>query len=197
MTTSELLPSILVCTSASVLGVIILYGAKRRWRWLVDPPEWLYLLDSQSMLKVLFGQRFVLIFTYVLGAGFVIAGLLGLGQGVVMLSKRQGSGTYEFGKVQDACNPCAPTPTVQMQLDELLENIVLYGNVVSISILLIIGIRKKWFLLGNPPQWMENVFTDTRVVRFLYIVLTLIVLISSVMLFPYITALGRGLGYWK
>ncbi|HJU04131.1 MAG TPA: hypothetical protein VJ692_03195 [Nitrospiraceae bacterium] len=185
MISTEVFRNILVCASACGLGFIILYGAKQRWRWLVDPPEWLYLFYLQSMLKVLFGQRFVLAFTYAIGACFVIAGLVGLGA----VNKRQVvSGTSELDRIQDACNTCAPALAAQMQLNELLENIVLYGNVVLISILLIIGIQKRWFLLGNPPQWIKNVFEDTRVVRFLYISLTLIALISSVMLFPYISA---------
>lgn len=48
-------------------SLICIYGSYRRWKWLVDPPEHLALVYSQSLLKVLFGRVFVRNFTMIVG----------------------------------------------------------------------------------------------------------------------------------
>ncbi len=56
------------------LGCILVLGAHRRWRWLVDPPKDLWFVYTQSLLKALFGSEVVLVFSYFLGFAFVAAG---------------------------------------------------------------------------------------------------------------------------
>ena len=57
------------------MGIFFIVGAYRRWGWLVDPQvklRW-WLVDSSVLLKRLFGAKFVVIFTYLLGV--VLCGL--------------------------------------------------------------------------------------------------------------------------
>lgn len=51
-----------------VVGWLVwIYGSYRRGKWLVDPPEHLALVYSQSLPKVLFGRVFVRNFTMTVG----------------------------------------------------------------------------------------------------------------------------------
>src|SRR2546425_789974 len=86
-TLQDLLLRSLVFASVTAIGLVLIYGARRKWRWLVDPPEWLYLLWSQSALKVLIGRRFLPGFTYFFGTVFTIGGLIGLVQVLIILGK--------------------------------------------------------------------------------------------------------------
>jgi hypothetical protein len=56
------------------VGIVLIVGAYRRWRWLVDPPiEW-SLVYSQAGIRRLFGKTFTVYFTYFLGIVFVSFG---------------------------------------------------------------------------------------------------------------------------
>lgn len=48
----------------AIVGVLMLVGAYRRWRWLVDPPLSWSPYYSQAMLKEMMGPTAVLYFTY-------------------------------------------------------------------------------------------------------------------------------------
>jgi hypothetical protein len=48
-------------------GLVLIVGAHRRWEWLVNPPTDMWPYYSQAFLKKLFGSRFVVVFTYVIG----------------------------------------------------------------------------------------------------------------------------------
>lgn len=63
------------------LGALLIYGTIKRWRMLVDPPEDLWLVYSHSFMKRLFGQRFLVLFNYVMGALFILLAGLGLWNG--------------------------------------------------------------------------------------------------------------------
>ena len=57
-----------------VAGIVLVVGAYRRWRWLVDPPiEWSPYY-SQAHIRRLFGKTFTVYFTYFLGIVFVFGG---------------------------------------------------------------------------------------------------------------------------
>lgn len=58
-----------------VFGFIFLFGAIKHWEFIVDPPESLYLLYSQSAIKKFFGKIFLLKETYFMGGGFFLIGL--------------------------------------------------------------------------------------------------------------------------
>lgn len=66
----------IVIPSLVVGSLICICGSYRRWKWLVDPPEHLALVYSQSLLKVLSGGVFVRNFTLTvwwLGLAYAIA----------------------------------------------------------------------------------------------------------------------------
>jgi hypothetical protein len=53
-------------------GVILVYGSRKRWNWLVDPPEELWPIYSQAFLKKLVGTDEVAHFTYVFGLNVIL-----------------------------------------------------------------------------------------------------------------------------
>ena len=59
-------------------GVLILLGVKRRWRWLMDPPDWLFAVHFPSFVKRLYGRRFVIAVTLVLAWFAITLGVFGL-----------------------------------------------------------------------------------------------------------------------
>jgi small-conductance mechanosensitive channel len=72
-------PGIVFLTGFIALGVLGIAGAYFRWAWLVDPANehWWSRYYSQATLKRWFGRRVVLVYTYVIGALFIVAGLFG------------------------------------------------------------------------------------------------------------------------
>jgi hypothetical protein len=56
------------------MGAILIVGAFRRWKWLVDPPLGLSPYYSQARMKEVFGPTAVLYFTYFLGLMFLAFG---------------------------------------------------------------------------------------------------------------------------
>ena len=61
------LPGISFFVLVIILGVVLITGAARKWRWLIDPPEKYWYLYSQSFMKKVLGERAVLLFTYGMG----------------------------------------------------------------------------------------------------------------------------------
>lgn len=43
-----------------------------------DPPDGMWICYSQSLIKKVFGQRFLIVYSYSMGTVFVAAGLFGL-----------------------------------------------------------------------------------------------------------------------
>ncbi len=72
-------PGIIFLTMFIAMGVLAIVGAHYRWAWLIDPNDlgWWSRFYSQAMLKRWFGRRFVLAYTYGVGALFIAAGLFG------------------------------------------------------------------------------------------------------------------------
>ena len=57
-----------------VIGFLLVFGAYRRWRWLVDPPlEW-SLFYSQAQMRRLYGKTFTIYATYFIGCVFILGG---------------------------------------------------------------------------------------------------------------------------
>ncbi len=59
-------------------GVILIVGAFRRWKWLVDPPLGWAPFYSQAAIKEKMGTTFLLYFTYFLGFVFLAFGGTGV-----------------------------------------------------------------------------------------------------------------------
>jgi hypothetical protein len=59
-------------------GLVLIIGAFRRWKWLVDPPLSWSPYYSQARAKEMFGSAFVLYFTYFLGLALLVGGGFGV-----------------------------------------------------------------------------------------------------------------------
>lgn len=62
---------------AATLGVLLIVGARRRWRWLVDPPSNMWPYYSQAFLKHVFGPWAPVCFAYFVAALIIAASLWG------------------------------------------------------------------------------------------------------------------------
>ena len=76
------LPWIILWALLLGVGLALIYGAYRRWSWLIDPPDYLWPVYSQAFLKKLFGRRVVIGWTYLFGILLVGAMLLSLWKGL-------------------------------------------------------------------------------------------------------------------
>jgi hypothetical protein len=153
MTYSASLTAILLLIAPLVIGLVLLYGARQKWRWLIDPPEWLFLLYSHSLLKVLFGRNFLLYFTYFLGFAFLLVGIIDSFRLVHILFS-DGISIKTLLPVDDGAN-MRPPSAGQRELEILLKAIAGYLNALFISVLFLVGLRRKWFLRGTPPIWLK------------------------------------------
>ena len=67
----------LVLFFISFIGIMLIFGAYKRWSWLIDPPldwAWFY---SQAWLKKTLGKKGLLIYTYLIGSILLGAGIAG------------------------------------------------------------------------------------------------------------------------
>ncbi len=78
MNLTEILHHKWPCLPILVIGALTLYGVKKRWRWLVDPPESWSPFYSQSFVKENFGPQAPAALARVVGIGFVALGLIWL-----------------------------------------------------------------------------------------------------------------------
>lgn len=60
------------------MGFVLIYGTQHRWAMVTDPPDGMWICYSQSLIKKVFGQRFLIVYSYSMGTVFVAAGLFGL-----------------------------------------------------------------------------------------------------------------------
>ena len=61
------LVEVVVCGIAVFLGGLQVYGLKREWRWLIDPPGWLFAFYFPAAVKILHGPK------YVQGSAYLVA----------------------------------------------------------------------------------------------------------------------------
>jgi hypothetical protein len=61
-----------------VVGVVLVAGVLRRWRWLVDPPASHWPIWGLSFIRMVLGARGLIAVLYVLGSGLVLVGLVTL-----------------------------------------------------------------------------------------------------------------------
>jgi hypothetical protein len=80
----------MIAMSSSILaiGIILLYGARQKWSWLIDPPVWLSW--SGALLKRLFGSNANLYNTYIIAILLILAGVFGLVQSITILGRGLG-----------------------------------------------------------------------------------------------------------
>jgi hypothetical protein len=66
-------------------GVLLVYGLKQKWRWVVDPPEWAFAIYLPAVVKIVWGPKYVLSVAYITAYGSLIMSLIGLIQTLIRL----------------------------------------------------------------------------------------------------------------
>jgi hypothetical protein len=66
-------------------GVLLVYGLKQKWRWVVDPPKWMFMIYFPAVVKFLWGPKYVLSVAYITAYGSLIMSLIGLIQTLIRL----------------------------------------------------------------------------------------------------------------
>lgn len=61
-----------------VVGVLLVIGVLRRWKWLVDPPASYWPMWGLSFIRITLGTGGLITVLYLLGSGLVLVGLLTL-----------------------------------------------------------------------------------------------------------------------
>jgi hypothetical protein len=59
-----------------LLGLLLIAGAYQKWNWLIDPDKRYWPVYSQALFKLLLGKQFLLYYTYALGVGFALGGIV-------------------------------------------------------------------------------------------------------------------------
>ena len=72
-------------TGLVIMGLTCLIGARRRWRWLVDPPKEARFWNGQALLKVILGTRGLRVWTYVFGGLCILFGAANIAGGAFTL----------------------------------------------------------------------------------------------------------------
>ena len=71
----ENLMGMIFSVAVFAIGFIIVYGAIDGWKFLIDPPESWSPFYSQSIIKKIFGKKFLYYETIVVGVLFIVASL--------------------------------------------------------------------------------------------------------------------------
>ena len=64
-----------VGTLFTSIGLVFILGAFLKWKWLIDPDKKYVAIYSQAKIKEIFGETFLLFFTYFLGILFTLIGV--------------------------------------------------------------------------------------------------------------------------
>lgn len=67
------------------MGLTCVIGARKGWRWLVDPPREAWFWYSQAFVKVVAGVRVLRVWNCVFGVLCIVGGLLNVFGGVATL----------------------------------------------------------------------------------------------------------------
>ena len=65
-----------------VAGAVLVFGTRRRWGWLVDPPEDLWFVYSGSFIKKFCGTDVLELLNIYLGIACIVGGVAGLGMSI-------------------------------------------------------------------------------------------------------------------
>ena len=89
MTLERLFADLAMSSFLIFIGVVWMHATRNRWR-IVDPPESLWWIDSQALLKKLMGSKFAAGLSYLTGFAFVVVGTVGLILRLLELGRRMG-----------------------------------------------------------------------------------------------------------
>ena len=73
-----------------ILGILVIIGAKKRWSFLVDPPESWWWFYSQSLLRKVFGVKGTVFLCYLGGTICLIVSSVLIIQRIIPLGKALG-----------------------------------------------------------------------------------------------------------
>lgn len=62
-----------ICT---FYGGVLIYGLKRKWHWVTDPPEWLFAFYFPATVKILCGPKAVSAAAYITAWGHFVIGVV-------------------------------------------------------------------------------------------------------------------------
>jgi hypothetical protein len=52
------------CVANVVVGMLMVYGIKQQWRWLLDPPQWAAFIYLPALVKLVWGPKYVVKVAY-------------------------------------------------------------------------------------------------------------------------------------
>ena len=97
------------------------------------------------------------------------------------------------------------SPSSREELQKLLEDIVFSANVSVLSIFLLYGMKRRWYLRDDYPRWLRalklqalftQLFGNKVVFSATNVLLAIFSLVFSIVFIFHLRVLGRGLGYW-
>ena len=68
-----------------VFSLLLVYGLKQKWGWVVDPPKWMVAIYLPAVVKIVWGPKYVLRVAYITAYGSLILSLIGLLQTLILL----------------------------------------------------------------------------------------------------------------
>jgi hypothetical protein len=74
---------LLVCALGVGYGALLICGLKQRWRWITDPPEWTSVIYFPTVVKMMWGPKYVRISAYLAAYGCFVLSLICLAQSVI------------------------------------------------------------------------------------------------------------------
>jgi hypothetical protein len=66
-------------------GLLLVYGLRQKWHWVVDPPQWMFLIYFPAVVKIVWGPKYVLRVAYITAYGSLILSLIGFIQTLIRL----------------------------------------------------------------------------------------------------------------
>ena len=53
-----------LCAVNVVVGVLMIFGIKQKWHWVLDPPKWAALIYLPALVKLVWGPQYVVKVAY-------------------------------------------------------------------------------------------------------------------------------------
>jgi tellurite resistance protein TehA-like permease len=47
---------VFACVVGVAISALLIYGLNRQWRWLIDPPEWMFAFYFPATVKITWGN---------------------------------------------------------------------------------------------------------------------------------------------
>lgn len=80
MTLPEVLMGFIISGMAVYVGAILLWGAMKKPKFLIDPPDDYWFILPNGLIKKLIGRKGLILYLYVSGGALLLGGSVGLTQ---------------------------------------------------------------------------------------------------------------------